>query len=68
MIQTISCYLSNPEQTLLLHLRFWRQLEFVITVKNFEKTDKLLGKPKLIAKSGKSPEQYPSWDEDNEEW
>jgi hypothetical protein len=42
----------------------WR---FIITVKAFEKTDKLLDKPKLINQKGESPKQYPSW-EDEDEW
>lgn len=41
--------------------------EFVITIKDFEETDVLFDEPKLIAQKGKSPEQYPSWD-DEEEW
>lgn len=41
--------------------------QFVITVKDFEETEVLFDKPKLIAQKGESPEQYPSWDDD-EEW
>lgn len=38
--------------------------KFIITVKSFEETGKSLDKPKLIGEKGESPEQYPSWDED----
>jgi hypothetical protein len=39
--------------------------DFVITVKDFEATEKPMTKPKLIDEQGESPEQYPSWDEDD---
>lgn len=41
--------------------------EFVITVKDFEETETLFNEPKLIAQKGESPQQYSSWD-DEDEW
>jgi hypothetical protein len=40
--------------------------DFMITIKDFEATEKPMTKPKLIDEQGESPEQYPSWDEDEE--
>lgn len=45
---------------------FGENWNFVITVKDFEETDKPLKKAKLIGKKGESPEQYPSWDDEEE--
>jgi hypothetical protein len=38
--------------------------QFIISVKEFEETEIVFNETKLIAKKGESPEQYPSWEEE----
>jgi hypothetical protein len=41
--------------------------EFMVTVLDIEPGAKVAGKYKVLKKIGKSPKQYPNWDDDDED-